>query len=146
MRRVRAARYDALIREGLRALAGVHDTMEALHGLRPKAIVTSASRDHSSEIHLQTGLVAPFDFVLADGDYARHKPHPGPYLTADERMGVDPARCLVVEDTERGLGSATNAGMQGVVIPNELTAGADFSCAVAKLESIAALPGWLGLR
>ena len=146
MRRVRGARYDALIRSGIRVLAGVHDTMDALRGLRPKAIVTSSSRDHFDEIHVQTGLLPNFDFVLADGDYARHKPHPDPYLAAAERMGVDPARCLAIEDTERGLVSATDAGMACVAIPNELTAGADFSRAAVKLESMVALPDWLGLR
>ena len=146
MRRVRGARYDALIRSGIRVLAGVHDTMDALRGLRPKAIVTSSSRDHFDEIHVQTGLLPNFDFVLADGDYARHKPHPDPYLAAAERMGVDPARCLAIEDTERGLVSATDAGMACVAIPNELTAGADFSRAAVKLDSMAALPDWLGLR
>jgi beta-phosphoglucomutase-like phosphatase (HAD superfamily) len=60
-------------------------------------------------------------------------------------MGVDPARCLAIEDTERGVVSATDAGMQCVAIPNALTAGADFSRAVTRLDSMAALPGWLGL-
>ena len=145
MRRVRGGRYNALIREGVRVLDGVHDTMEALRGVRPKAIVTSSSRDHFDEIHVQTGLLPNFDFVLADGDYARHKPHPDPYLVAAKRMGVEPSRCLVIEDTERGLVSATDAGMACVAIPNELTASADFSRAVARLDSMAALPAWLGL-
>ena len=145
LRRVRGARYNALIREGVRVLDGVRETIDALRGARPKAIVTSSSRDHFDEIHAQTDLLPHFEFVLADGDYARHKPHPDPYLAAAERMGVDPARCLAIEDTERGLVSATDAGMQCVAIPNELTAGADFSRAVARLDSMASLPAWLGL-
>lgn len=145
LRRVRSARYNELIRAGVRVLDGVHATMDALHGVRPKAIVTSSSRDHFDEIHVQTGLVPHFDFVLADGDYERHKPHPDPYRVAATRMDVDPARCLVIEDTERGLVSATDAGMECLAIPNALTAGADFSRAVAKLDSMASLPDWLGL-
>ena len=107
--------------------------------------MTSSTRDHFDEIHVQTGLVPYFEFVLADGDYARHKPHPDPYLTAAERLGVDPARCLVIEDTERGLVAATDAGMECVVIPNALTAHADFSRATARLDSMAELPGWLSI-
>ena len=60
-------------------------------------------------------------------------------------MKVDPARCLVIEDTERGLVSALAAGMQCVVIPNALTKGADFSGAHWRLESMRELPGILGL-
>ena len=145
LRAVRARRYDALIREGVAVFEGVVDTVRALSGLRPTAIVTSSSRDHFDEIHVQTGLVPYFEFVVADGDYARHKPHPDPYLVAAERMGVDPARCLAIEDTERGLVAATDAGMQCVAIPNALTEGADFSRAAAVLGSMSELPGWLGL-
>jgi beta-phosphoglucomutase-like phosphatase (HAD superfamily) len=60
-------------------------------------------------------------------------------------MGVDPARCLVIEDTERGLVSATEAGMQCVVIPNALTGSGDYSRALTRLDSMRALPGLLGI-
>lgn len=145
LRVIRGRRYDALLREGVRVLDGVHEAVAALRGVRPTAIVTSSSRDHFDVIHAETGLLPFFEFVLAAGDYSDHKPHPAPYETAARRMGVDPARCLVIEDTERGLVSATEAGMQCVVIPNALTMGADFSRATARLESMRALPGWLGL-
>jgi len=145
LRDVRGRRYDALIREGVEVFEGVVETLDALAGLRRTAIVTSSSRDHFEEIHLQTGLVPYFEFVVADGDYARHKPHPDPYLVAAERMGLDPARCLAIEDTERGLVAATDAGMQCVAIPNALTRSADFSRAAVVLESMAELPAWLEL-
>lgn len=146
MRAVRAKRYDALIREGVRVLDGVREAVQAIGGRRQTAIVTSSSRDHFDAIHVQTGLLPFFEFVLADGDYARHKPHPDPYLAAAERMGVDPARCLAIEDTERGLVAATDAGMQCVAIPTPLTEGADFSRAIVQLASMRDLPDWLGLR
>ena len=105
LRSRRAERYSELIAQGVRVLDGVVETLDALADLRRTAIVTSSNRDHFDEIHAQTGLVDYFEFVLADGDYARHKPHPDPYDRAAERMGVDPARCLVIEDSERGLGA-----------------------------------------
>lgn len=145
LRSRRSRRYSELIAEGVRVLDGVVETMEALRGVHRTAIVTSSDRDHFDEIHSQTGLVPYFEFVLADGDYAHHKPHPEPYLTAAARMGVDPARCLVIEDTERGLVSAVEAGMECIVIPNALTHTADFSRARARLESMRELPGVLGL-
>ncbi len=145
LRARRAERYSELIDEGVRILDGVEATLEAIHGVFPAAIVTSSSRDHFDRIHLQAGLVDSFQFVLTQGDYTRHKPHPEPYLAAAERMGVEPADCLVVEDTERGLVSAVEAGMRCVVIPNELTRRADFSRAHARLDSMVELPAWLGL-
>jgi len=141
----RAIRYSELIAEGVRVLDGVIDTLEALAGVHRTAIVTSSDRGHFDEIHAQTGLVRYFEFVLADGDYTHHKPHPEPYEKAARRMGVDPSRCLVIEDTERGLVSAAEAGMECVVIPNALSHTGDFSRAHAKLESMSKLPALLGL-
>jgi len=145
LREIRGRRYSELIRAGVRVLDGVVQTMEALQGHRPSAIVTSSARDHFDEIHAQTGLVPYFEFVLTAADYKHHKPHPEGYLAAAAKMGVDPARSLVIEDTERGLVSARAAGMECVVIPNALTVGANFEGALARLDSMAALPELFGL-
>ena len=146
MRAVREVRYADLIRAGISVLDGVKETVAALEGVRRTAIVTSSGRMHFELIHEQTGLLPYFEFVLADGDYTHHKPHPEPYELAAERMGVDPSRCLVIEDTERGLTSATEAGMACVVIPNELTEGADFPGALARLDSMHELGPLLGIE
>jgi mannitol-1-/sugar-/sorbitol-6-phosphatase len=47
--------------------------------------------------------------VTAD-DVVHGKPHPEPFLEAARRLGVDPRRCLVVEDAPRGLEAARAAG------------------------------------
>lgn len=145
LRAIRAERYSDLIAEGVRVLDGVREALGALRGVRPLAIVTSSDRGHFDAIHAQTGLVPHFEFVIADGDYTNHKPNPEPYLLAAERMGVDPARSLVIEDTERGLTAAADAGMQCIVIPNALTRGGDYSRARWTLDSMHELPALLGV-
>ena len=45
-------------------------------------------------------------------------PIPQPYLMAAARLGVGPADCLVIEDSERGLQSAVAAGMRCAVVPS----------------------------
>ena len=145
LRRRRALRYSELIAEGIRILDGVFDTLEAIKGVHRTAIVTTSDREHFEEIHAQTNLVRYFEFVLTQEDYKRHKPHPEPYEKAARKMGIEPARCLVIEDTERGLVSATQAGMTCLVIPNALSREGDFSLAHGRLDSMAELPGLLGL-
>lgn len=54
-------------------------------------------------------LVRPSVLVTVD-DVARGKPHPDPFLEAARRLGVDPSRCLVVEDAPKGLLAAHAAG------------------------------------
>lgn len=145
LRARRDARYSELIEAGVSVLPGVRDTLARLGQQRPLAVVTSSARNHFHAIHRQTGLLDHFEFVLADGDYARHKPHPDPYLAAAARFGVAPERCLVIEDTQRGLAAAHAAGMRCVVVPQPLSRGSDFSRAHCVLESMGELAGVLGL-
>ena len=145
LRAARGRRYSDLIDEGIRVLDGVVETLMRLHGLLPMAIVTSSDRDHFDRIHRQTDLIQYFDFVVSQGDYTHHKPHPEPYLTAASRIGVSPDRCLAIEDAERGVRSATAAGMSCIVIPNELSKNGDFEDAHTVLDSMHRLPSLLGI-
>ena len=51
-------------------------------------------------------------------------------------MGVAPARCLVIEDSERGLRAAKAAGLCCWVVPSGLTTSGDFSAADAVLPDL----------
>jgi HAD superfamily hydrolase (TIGR01509 family) len=146
LRARRGRRYSELIAEGVRVLDGVQGSLERIHGHHPMAIVTSSDRDHFDRIHDQTGFVRYFDFVLTEGDYSHQKPHPAPYLTAAERFGVAPSRCLVIEDTERGVASATRAGMSCIAIPNDLSKTGNFEAAHTILDSMTDLTRLLGLE
>jgi HAD superfamily hydrolase (TIGR01509 family) len=63
------------------------------------------------------GLLAKFDTLVCAGDYTHGKPNPEPFLMAAERLGIDPAACLVFEDAEPGIAAATAAGMASVKVP-----------------------------
>ena len=142
----RNRRYSELIDRGVRIFDGVAETLERLHGILPMAIVTSSDREHFDRIHKQTELMRFFDFVLTAGEYAHHKPHPEPYLAAASRIGAAPDRCLVIEDTERGVRSATTAGMSCIVIPNELSKAGNFKNAHTILHSMRELTSLLGIE
>jgi HAD superfamily hydrolase (TIGR01509 family) len=140
LRRRRNHRYAELLRLGVDPMPGVRECLERLHGTRPMAIVTSSNPDHFALAHARTGLAGFFELVLTNADYRHTKPHPEPYLTAAERLGVDPASCLVIEDSERGLRAARAAGMRCVVLPGDLGASGDFASAEAVLESVREVP------
>ena len=59
-----------------------------------------------------------FDTVVTGDQVRLGKPHPEPYLEAARRLGVDPARCVAVEDSPTGAASATAAGVPTVVVPH----------------------------
>jgi HAD superfamily hydrolase (TIGR01509 family) len=64
--------------------------------------------------------LAPIRFdAVVTGDNVRHgKPHPEPYLLAAERLGVDPAECVAIEDSPTGVASAGAAGCVVLAVPN----------------------------
>ena len=57
--------------------------------------------------------------VVVTGDVvANGKPHPEPYLTAADALGVDPRRCVAIEDSETGITSAEAAGAVAIAVPH----------------------------
>jgi len=100
---------------------GVPELLETLDRLRlPRAIATSSSRA-TVERHLAAhGLTDRFDQLVCRGDYEHGKPAPDPFLTAAERLGVEPALCLALEDSHVGVRSAAAAGMMTVMVPDLL--------------------------
>ena len=73
------------------------------------AIATSGTRPIAHARIAHTGLPAPSVVVTAE-ESAAGKPDPAPYLLAAQRLGADPRRCLVVEDTPAGLAAGRAAG------------------------------------
>jgi len=62
-------------------------------------------------------LLEKFDTFVCAGDYKRSKPDPEAFLLAAAKLGVPPGACLVFEDTEMGIQTATAAGMASIKIP-----------------------------
>ena len=123
-----ALRTDAVLRlrehsdaVGVAMKAGVVETLNLLDDLGlPRAIATS-SHHEDVEHHLAAhGLLGRFHAVVAQGDYARAKPNPDPYLLAAQRLGVAPEFCLALEDSHNGVRSASAAGMMTVMVPDLL--------------------------
>ncbi len=80
----------------------------------PQALVTMSWH----EIADPFGKLLPFDTVVSGDQLERGKPHPDPYLLAAERLGVDPADCLAVEDSPTGAASASAAGCRVLTVPH----------------------------
>lgn len=86
--------------------------------LRPMAIVTSSGRQAADKKLRLAKINQYFEHVITVDDVSAPKPAPEPYLLAAARMGVDPARCLVFEDSETGAEAAHRAGCIVVQIPD----------------------------
>jgi len=138
---LRAARnrlYNDLVAREDILIPGVFELVRRLAARYRLAIVTSAEPEPFARTHARTGLLPFFELVLTRADTVRAKPDPDPYLLAVSRLGLAGARCLVIEDSQRGLRAAKAAALSCWVIPSGLTHGSDFSAADAVLPDLGA--------
>jgi HAD superfamily hydrolase (TIGR01509 family) len=77
-----------------------------------------------------------FDVFLAGDCVPKKKPAPDIYLLALEKLGVQPAEVLVVEDSRNGLEAAHAAGLRCLVTVNGYTEKEDFSEAILVVSSL----------
>jgi HAD superfamily hydrolase (TIGR01509 family) len=110
-RMVRRVREDPPFRPGARELLE-----ECVAAGVPTALVTMSYADLAGAV--VDALPAGTFTTVVTGDAVVHgKPHPEPYLTAAARLGVDPARCVALEDSVPGVASAEAAGCRVVAVP-----------------------------
>ncbi len=115
-----AARKENYYYEILPQLTAVPDVLSHIHlnySKIPFAIVSGSTRESVTASLRILNLLDKFDTLVCAGDYKNSKPHPEPFLLAAARLNVPPARCLVFEDTDMGIASATAAGMASVKVP-----------------------------
>ncbi|WP_068924030.1 HAD family hydrolase [Planobispora rosea] len=111
----------ARLSDGVEMMPGAAELLAAVRqaGL-PTALVTSSVREIAEAC--LSGVIGRhnFDHVVTGDDVARTKPDPEPYLTAAALLGVDPARCVALEDSPNGVTAATAAGCRVVAVPSLL--------------------------
>jgi HAD superfamily hydrolase (TIGR01509 family) len=135
----RNARYSELLSRTDVLLGGVAEALSRIGRRYRMAIVTSSTGEHFHVVHRQTGLLPHFEFSLTREHYVKSKPDPEPYLLAVERLRLPKERCLVVEDSERGLLAAKAAGLTCWVVPRGLSRHGSFALADRVLDGIAAV-------
>lgn len=91
----------------------------------PLAVATSSRNPHAQHHLGAVGLLHLFDTVVTRDDVVNPKPHPEPYLTAAQRLGIEPVHCLALEDSNTGVRAAHAAGMQTVMVPDLVLPGVE---------------------
>lgn len=103
--------FRRLVARELRPFPGVPEAVEQIAGICSTGYVTSNNRI-DAELMLETsGLSAILPIGVAFEDVDLRKPAPDPYLKAAGILGVEPSRCVAVEDSPSGVASARAAGM-----------------------------------
>lgn len=106
--------FGTLVTDRAEAIEGAHALLEAVPRER-WAIVTSCPKGLAETLIRRAGLPLP-PLIISSDDVRHGKPAPDCYALAAERLGAEPARCLVVEDSRQGVAAGVSAGMTVVAI------------------------------
>jgi HAD superfamily hydrolase (TIGR01509 family) len=111
-------------------LADLHDDGQAV------ALVSSSPHNWIDRVLDRFDLREEFDEIISAEEIdGKSKPEPDVYEYAAETVGVEPADCIAVEDSENGVQSAKAAGMAAVGYRNQSDDELDLSAADAVAES-----------
>jgi HAD superfamily hydrolase (TIGR01509 family) len=140
LRAKRNHQYMRLLKQGVRVIDGLKETLENLSNKVRMGIVTSAHRKSFELMHQNSGILPYFEFVLTRDDYTRSKPDPEPYLKAIQQNCLKPNACVIIEDAPRGFLSAKAAWIRCIIVPNALTKDCDFTGAYRVLDHVRKIP------
>lgn len=104
--------------QGFELLPGAKELLVELQGAGlPTALVSASSR---RIVDACLGAIGAdfFRHTVSGDDVERTKPNPEPYLLAAELLGVDPADCVVIEDSPIGTASGVAAGCRVLAVPH----------------------------
>jgi len=86
------------------------------------AIATSGTLEKSRAV-LEAANVPYQKMVYINGDHVKNKkPDPELFLLAAERIGIEPANCVVIEDAPNGVQAAKAAGAKCIAVTNSTNA------------------------
>jgi beta-phosphoglucomutase-like phosphatase (HAD superfamily) len=106
--------------KAIKPMAGVSDIVTALN--RPVCVASNSTLHRLTRSLGRTDLWMSFHGQVFSADHVtRPKPAPDLVLHCANELGVDPARCIMIDDSAHGVQSAVAAGMiaVGFVDPND---------------------------
>lgn len=103
-------RSDAALKAEVVPIAGVEHVLDSIRV--PFCVASSGDHDKIRLTLRATGLLEKFaDNIYSVADVERPKPAPDIFLHAARQMAVNPAECVVIEDTPTGVRAGVAAGM-----------------------------------
>lgn len=139
LRQLRSPIYLRLLETEVTLMPHAEETLARLAPHFALTVATNSNREHLDAVLRRFGLERFFPVTVAREDYTGAKPLPDAFLAAAAKLGLPVSRCVVVEDTYKGVLAAANAGIACIAVPNEYTRRNDFSRANLVLPGLHAL-------
>lgn len=119
MRHVGEFKADFFANNTVPVKAGLYELLEHLKRMGCSIGIASSSPYEEIRHNIEDAGITEYFHDIVSGDMVKcSKPAPDPFALASERLGVPPAKCLALEDSNNGIRSAHAAGLKPVMIPD----------------------------
>ena len=136
--------YMQYLQSDIIAQDGLIELLIELKQLKFKTAVASGSTlDEIQAIVKHLKIDEHFDFLCSSSQVPKGKPAPDIFLYAASKLGVDPTKCVVLEDAPSGLCAGKAANMHVIIVPSRETIGKDFTGADVVLNSLKEVPAYI---
>lgn len=106
-------------KNGVKVKQGVHELIDFLKEKGYKiAVATSTRRERALELLEEAKVKSKVNFVVCGDEVKNSKPDPEIFLKAAKGLGVEPEKCMVIEDSDSGITAAHAAKMKGIHVPD----------------------------
>jgi len=137
IRKHKAVEYEKLVKAEAKPMPGANKLLKTLSNIKIQTALATASYYKSAITVLETlKFDKYFQFIASKESIKRNKPFPDIFLYTAKHFNIDPKNCLVLEDAEKGVLAAYNAGMKCIAVPNIHTKENDFSKATYIADSL----------
>jgi HAD superfamily hydrolase (TIGR01509 family) len=130
-----ATRDEVFAEMGVTILPGARDVVARFAHV-PVALVTGSSRVEAGQMLRALGLEGAFKYTVCAEDVPLSKPAPDGYLMAARALEVDPAECVVIEDSTAGIAAGRSAGATVIAVRAGNFHGQDQSGAHRVIETL----------
>jgi HAD superfamily hydrolase (TIGR01509 family) len=138
IRKLKAEEYDKLVKAEVQPMPGAVEILKKLDTLNIKTALATASYLKSAKVVLETlKFEKYFQIIATKESVTRNKPFPDIFLFTAGKMNIKPQNCIVLEDAEKGIIAAHDAGMKSIAVPNKYTKNNNFSAATFRYKSLA---------
>lgn len=113
--------YKRVEQSGVPIKKGLFELLDYLKSQKIKMAVATSTSSQTTLFNIKkAGVYDYFDCFICGDDVKHGKPHPEVYLTAAQRIGIEPTECIAFEDSINGIKSAFAANMTTVMVPDFL--------------------------
>jgi HAD superfamily hydrolase (TIGR01509 family) len=124
---LRDTRMRQKYREESEAMPGLFHILDTFYGKLKLAVCTGAQREFMDIVVDRLKIRERFDVLQASDEIKQGKPDPEIYLTACAKVGLEPRKCIVLEDSSNGALAGKRAGCYTIGVPSKYSRGQDFS-------------------